>query len=878
MDQQEVELMDPAGEATETAGKQKKGFGIAGRLFLAFGGVGILALVVGAVAWFSIQSIRLAFNEATGTSVPAMEQALNLQAGAIGLAAAAPQLAAADSSDDREKQKAGLEARLGSMQDIIGQLEQLGADSEQLAAIGQEVTALGQAMNDLDKVVEQRLRLEVESQTLADKVEEGHVDLNDTISPLLDGARFEMLIASEEVTDDAADLIQGLVQNDVTALRGNLEVLVLVNQLNGKLSLVSTVSEGRLLSELHDEISDLLDSLDERIASLPNEEEVTELSALADEFHVLALGQEGMLATRQAWLDAPSFSRRTHKVRLNALVGDQASLYERYVEIIEPIVEEANHTVVMGANSASTNSSMAIAELMDSGVGTMMAFLETQGQGNLIYGLLSQSLTANTEESVDYLRESFTAAAASAAQAVSLIQDQDTQDELMEKVKSLIDIGLGDNGIFATRRMELAAIASAQGELEKARASAASLSEVVVSVVQGTKSQLTQSTMAVDTQADRSEMIQAALLAAVMLVIALIVWLYVGRNLVARLSALASTMQQIADGDLQAEVSQRGGDEISAMAGSLEIFRQSLADAESERHRNEEERQAATQVRRQEMLDLAGSFEASVLGVVETVSSSATEMQSTAGSMTDTAKEASRQAEAVSVASDETSGSVSTAASAAQELSASVNEISSQVNRSTLIAQDAMDKARQSNDQVETLATAAQKIGEVVHLIQDIAEQTNLLALNATIEAARAGDAGRGFAVVANEVKSLATQTAKATEEIAGQIGSMQTVTGEAVGAIQSIGQVIEQMNEISSAISAAVEQQGATTQEIASTMALAASGMQQVSSNIGGVSQAADETGGAANQVLDASGELAQQAEALRGEVDAFLMKVRAA
>jgi|TARA_R110002072_G_scaffold9326_24_gene45572 methyl-accepting chemotaxis protein len=881
MDRDDRLLDQDPPQVEQTTVKQRKAFGIAARLFLAFGAVGTLTLVLGAVAWLSIQSMRGAFDDATGRSVPAMEQALNLQAGAAGLAAAAPQLATADSSAAREDQKAGLLARLDSMTRTLADLAALGADANRLQAIGEEVSQLTQAMDALDSAVEQRLVLEEKNRGLATQVEAGHSRLIDSISPLLDEARFNMLIASEEATDEAEGLIQDLVRNDVAALRGALEALVQVNRLSGKLNLAAALSDRRQIELLEQELSALLETLDSKVASLPKPDETEgrpSLTELAAALRQLALGEEGLLATRLGWLDAASANRGGSQMALEGLRAKLADLITGFDETLNPMVEKSNFAVVMGANTATTNSSMAIAELMDSGVGHMTALLETQAQSNLIYGLLSQSLTATTEKNLNFLRSSFTTAATSSAQAVNSLQDQEIRDDLMAKVKSLVDLGLGDAGIFAIRRAELAANAEALAEVQKARSAAAALSEVVLATVQVTKDQLTDSTAMVGQEADRSEIIQLALVAGIMLAIGLIVWLYVGRNLVVRLGKLAGTMQVIADGDLLAEVPQGGRDEISAMAKSLEVFRQSLANGEEERRRNETERQAALDARRRDMLALAGSFEASVSAVVETVSSSATEMQSTAGSMTDTAREASRQAEAVSVASNETSGSVSTAASAAQELSASVDEIGRQVTRSNEIAQDAMDRARHSNDQVETLAAAAQKIGEVVHLIQDIAEQTNLLALNATIEAARAGDAGRGFAVVANEVKSLATQTAQATEEIASQIGGMQAVTGEAVGAIQSIGTVIEQMNEISSAISAAVEQQGATTQEIASTMTLAASGMQQVNANIGGVSQAAEETGGAASQVLDASSELAQQAEALRGEVDAFLIKVRAA
>jgi len=211
-------------------------------------------------------------------------------------------------------------------------------------------------------------------------------------------------------------------------------------------------------------------------------------------------------------------------------------------------------------------------------------------------------------------------------------------------------------------------------------------------------------------------------------------------------------------------------------------------------------------------------------------------------------------------------------------MSSSIGEISRQVTQASQIAERAVEDAQRTNATVNTLADAAQKIGQVVQLIQDIASQTNLLALNATIEAARAGDAGKGFAVVASEVKSLANQTAKATEDIAGQIGAIQSVTGEAVTAIQGIGGTIGHISEISTAIASAVEEQGAATQEIARNTQQAAKGTEQVSSNIAGVNRAAGETGAAASQVLASAEQLGRQSETLRSEVNRFLDKIRAA
>jgi methyl-accepting chemotaxis protein len=246
--------------------------------------------------------------------------------------------------------------------------------------------------------------------------------------------------------------------------------------------------------------------------------------------------------------------------------------------------------------------------------------------------------------------------------------------------------------------------------------------------------------------------------------------------------------------------------------------------------------------------------------------------------MTSIAERTAHQAQAVSAATEEASSNVQTVASAGEELSASIQEISRQLSQATQITGEAVTMAGQTDDQVQGLVKAVEKIGDVVRLISDIAGQTNLLALNATIEAARAGEAGKGFAVVASEVKSLATQTAKATEEITGQIQAIQNATQGSVDSIRAITGVIGKINEISSSISAAVEEQGSATQEIARNVQQAAAGTQEVANNVQGVNASADETGTAAGQVLSAAEQLARQSDALRGDVSRFLEGIRAA
>ena len=383
---------------------------------------------------------------------------------------------------------------------------------------------------------------------------------------------------------------------------------------------------------------------------------------------------------------------------------------------------------------------------------------------------------------------------------------------------------------------------------------------------------------------------------AIVLLVIGVLGFFLAKTVANPIVALTGVMTVLAEGDNTVEVPFQGrADELGNMGSAVQVFKdnaiekirlegeeEKAREERANREQEERDREAADNAERQarqERIDgLTSGFGDTVEEILGVVSAQSTEMEATAQSMSEIAKQTMDESVSVSSAAEQASASVQTVASAAEELSASISEISRQVTHSAEISTKAVGAANETNTTIRELAEAAQRIGEVVDLINDIAEQTNLLALNATIEAARAGDAGKGFAVVASEVKNLASQTAKATEDIGGQISSIQGTTNKAVTAIEAIGTTISEMNEIATTIAAAVEEQGAATGEISRNVQEAASGTQSVSESIVNVRGASEQTGTAEGDVLSSSRELAERFDTLQTEVQDFLSNIKKA
>jgi methyl-accepting chemotaxis protein len=657
----------------------------------------------------------------------------------------------------------------------------------------------------------------------------------------LSGRDIPRLAASLQLSAQSASLAaQGpgllAVQSDDALNERTRKVQEVAQQTNAKLGeIIELGADKSVVSALQENVK----NTDEATKSLISAaRERLEVGALRDkQYNALRKAQDAFVsAAGPAMLDA--------QTRLNAILGS--------AEVSADDATEAARTVGQISNVLAA--------------------------GNLMAADMTAALSANSSETLDAIEAEFKKGRERIKSNLDDLPNNPAIVAVRDTAAKLLVLGEGKTGVFKVRQKELDSIDYGQTILEETRKLNVGLGISVQQLVDAVQKDTDASTFQARQQISLATTVMIGLGALTLVGSFLFVWLYVGRNILRRIRGLQRSMQLLSDGDLDTEIPQsRQRDEIAVMADALQVFRESMIESR-ELTENQNKDRTAKAERASRMETQITTFESTVRDALESLQTAANSMQSTAQSMSATADQSSALVNAVASAAEETSVNVQTVSAGTEELSSSIQEIGRQVVTSAEIARKAVEEASATDATMQGLADNAARISVVVDLIQTIASQTNLLALNAPIEAARAGEAGRGFAVVASEVKNLASQTAKATEEIRQQIVSMQEVTTTAVSAIRNISSTIGEINDVTTAIAAAVEEQGAATREIARNIQHAAGGTSEVSSNIVGVSTASAEAGAAAGEVLNASDALRREADVLRSEIDGFLSNIRAA
>ncbi|MBR0647608.1 methyl-accepting chemotaxis protein [Plastoroseomonas hellenica] len=567
--------------------------------------------------------------------------------------------------------------------------------------------------------------------------------------------------------------------------------------------------------------------------------------------------------------------------RLRAMFAAHQDLLTR----LAPVADEAAFGLTLGLRSATEGGDAATIEtrlgaLADGELVVLNAVLELRAEANLAAGLMGEAAQAPAREQLVPLQDRFTATAARMLRALEATNTMPETAALRAAAEALARHGsMERENIFALRRGALDAIAEAASAVAETGRLAAELATAVDRRVAAAAEHAEHNAVEAGEAAARGRAQLLAIAAASALLTIGIAWLYVGRHVVRRLQSLRGGLLGLAGGELDMTLPPpRGRDEVAEMAAALALLRDRLRAAREADRETEAARKRAAEERRATLDGLARELEAELGVAASEASAGAAASLRSIDALANNAEGTAQHAITIGNAADQATQNAQTVAVAADQLAGSVSEISRQVAHAADIARRAVTEARATDAAVAGLSKAAGHIGAVVRLIGDIAGQTNLLALNATIEAARAGEAGKGFAVVASEVKSLADQTSKATGEISAQISAVQQATAEAVRSLQGIAAVVGEIDQISGAIAAAVEQQGAATQEIARNVAEAASSTGLVSGGIGQVNAGVTQTNTALGVLRDAADAMARQGSALRGAVDGFVARMRAA
>ncbi len=562
---------------------------------------------------------------------------------------------------------------------------------------------------------------------------------------------------------------------------------------------------------------------------------------------------------------------------------------KRYADTLKPLLSYTQNDMAQGTEYASSfeddpskKFSTDKTEILEafqkfaSAIETRTPIREIERLGSDAYNMIISSTTETQAVRLSIIPVRIRGVYADALSKLDTLDNDRLKAFYVDLIGKMQKLSVGEGSLPDLRKRELEATERSQALVVQSGEYANAMRNSVAELVAGLNAEVDQAAAPAKV-VEKQSLTALFVVAVAAIIISLAIYvLYVRGNVLRRLGSLQKTMVQLADGNLDVVVPSKGKDEISAMGRAVDVFKDNALKVQAMQAEEERLNRERNEALRDELLTLADTLQNEVESAVNEIAALGDQLQGVSGQMTSSAELVSGQTEDVASSAQEATGNVETVAAATEQLSASNAEINRQMAESTRISSEASSRAQETNELVHSLSQSADRIGEVIALITDIAEQTNLLALNATIEAARAGDAGKGFAVVAAEVKNLANQTEKATEEISGQISGIQKATGESVNAIGDIGRIIENINEIATTISAAVEEQGAATDEITRNVRGAADRTRSVSASITEVANETSKTGELSGQVLATAQDASQKVENLRSRINGILDDLR--